>query len=495
MMSAAELNSENASASLEVSGQEQAPGVGPAEPDTAPPKAADAKEPSTEPAGSGEGAKAETAPPSVAPSVMEGATLSAGETDRVGPASEVEPGASPVATESADAAKDNRLGAALAALDRRDYATAKRLFEAVGRKDAAEAIDKALAALDRKDYTTARGLFEALAASRPTAPVEPPPAAGIADDSQEKTQEKQAPPPLPVVPFVAPAHREPARPASEPKARRSRLLVLAASLALLAILGAALFGGTRRPASIAGVKSSGAAALASAFDFVRSPLAAISGAGEDERAAIADLRVRLAKADERLDRIERETGARLDKLGQQMDENSAAKSETPAAASSAPAPDVTDLGTRLDRLEKNAAAPASGLADVAARLDRLEKKMAADPTGPPRLADVTARLDKLEKRVSAQTANAAKPVPPSRTGAQSPAPNDVASLAGSRRLLQNYAVEDVQDGVAVVASRYGAQQVVPGDYLPGAGRVLRIERRGGDWYVLTSNGVIASAPY
>ena len=50
----------------------------------------------------------------------------------------------------------------MAALEDRDYATAQRLFAAIGRKDAADAIRDALAALDRKDYATAQGLFEAL---------------------------------------------------------------------------------------------------------------------------------------------------------------------------------------------------------------------------------------------------------------------------------------------------------------------------------------------
>jgi hypothetical protein len=75
----------------------------------------------------------------------------------------------------------------LAALDDRDYATAQRLFAAIGRKDVAEAIKDALAALDRKDYATAQGLFEALGqkgaaaahvkGSTPASPAPPKPAA------------------------------------------------------------------------------------------------------------------------------------------------------------------------------------------------------------------------------------------------------------------------------------------------------------------------------
>jgi tetrahydromethanopterin S-methyltransferase subunit G len=479
MMSAAELNSKNASASQDVSGHErvsEAPTAGPAEPEAAPPKAAGAGGTPAEPPGLGQGPQ-----PEAEPLAGEATKAPAENGDRDDQA----PGASPVAIEEANAAPDNRLGAALAALDRRDYATARRLFEAVGRKEAAEAIDKALAALDRKDYATAQGLFEALAASRPAAPVEPPLAVLV-----DKPEEKPAASPVPVVPFVAPEHREPSPHAKKPKARRSRLLALAACLALLAIFGAAWFGGTRRIASVAGATNPGIGALASAFNFIRSPLATISGAG-----AVNDLRVKLEQANDRLDRIERDTGARLDKLSQRMDENSDSKPAQPAAAPSAPVPDMADVAARLDRLEQNAATPVSELADVTARLDKLEKKIAADPTASAKLAEVTTRLEKLEKRVSAQTANVARlSLPPHPGGAQQPAPNDVAGLADSRRILRDYAIEDVQDGVAVIASRYGSQQVAPGDYIPGVGRVLRIERRHGDWYVLTSNGVITDAP-
>lgn len=73
-----------------------------------------------------------------------------------------------------------------------------------------------------------------------------------------------------------------------------------------------------------------------------------------------------------------------------------------------------------------------------------------------------------------------------------------AANAGARaddpKLLRDYSVEDVRFGIAVVDSRYGSQQVAPGDTIPGAGRVLRIERRGANWFVVTSLGVIASGP-
>ena len=73
-----------------------------------------------------------------------------------------EVGDSSVAVASFEGAAVDPLREASAALDDKDYATAQRLFAAIGRKDVAESIKDALAALDRKDYATAQGLFEAL---------------------------------------------------------------------------------------------------------------------------------------------------------------------------------------------------------------------------------------------------------------------------------------------------------------------------------------------
>jgi hypothetical protein len=78
--------------------------------------------------------------------------------------------------------------------------------------------------------------------------------------------------------------------------------------------------------------------------------------------------------------------------------------------------------------------------------------------------------------------------------AEPPASNDRAGPDDPKPLLRNYSVEDVRFGIALVGSRHGSQQVAPGDTIPGAGRVLRIERQGGNWVVVTSLGIIASGP-
>ena len=208
-----------------------------------------------------------------------------------------------------------------------------------------------------------------------------------------------------------------------------------------------------------------------------------------------DLNAALTQVTARLDRIEREYGERLDKLGQGADQTSASR--------------LAEMTARLEKLEKRVAAPGAPAAeatDVSARIDKLEKKLGA-PTAPAsEFAEIRTRLDKLEKKAVAQAGTPTKVVPPKIVPpattnsaalvarAEPSASKDAIAPVAPKPLLRNYSVEDVQDGVAMLDSRYGPIQVAPGDLIPGAGRVLRIERHGPDWFVVTSVGVIGSGP-
>ncbi len=387
------------------------------------------------------------------------------------------------ASPGAEAAAGASLSDAESALARRDYATAKRLFQTIGRTDAAEAIENALAALDRKDFATAEQLFEALAPLKGSASTE----GAKAPDIRAADPEKSAPPPVEVVPAVEPDERRPLL-AEQAKTRRRRPLMVAAGLAILALLGASALYGRQSGGTFA-------AAVATSGDLVKASLTSVIGSGgrDDGRPKTDDLSAALTQVTSRLDRIESTYGARLDQLGQRSDPNASAR--------------LADLSTRLDVLEKKAAAPApnSGeLSELESKLEKLEKKAAVAPSPAKELADLATRVDKLEKRTAAGPDGPANPgadVGPKHAAPvakdQPSPPNGDARSAAAKPVLRGYSVSDVQNGFAVVESRYGSQEVAPGDFIPGAGRVLRIERRGGDWYVLTSNGVIgrASGPY
>ena len=81
-----------------------------------------------------------------------------------------------------------------------------------------------------------------------------------------------------------------------------------------------------------------------------------------------------------------------------------------------------------------------------------------------------------------------KPAPPA---AKLTAVSDEDTGSIQRPRLPGYWLVDVEDGYALIDGRDGPRQIAPGDFLPGAGRVQRIERRGRDWVVVTSAGVIA----
>jgi hypothetical protein len=61
------------------------------------------------------------------------------------------------------------------------------------------------------------------------------------------------------------------------------------------------------------------------------------------------------------------------------------------------------------------------------------------------------------------------------------------------RILPDWIVHDVQNGHALVESRYGGLFAVStGSVLPGIGRVDMIKRQDGHWVVLTAGGTITS---
>ena len=262
---------------------------------------------------------------------------------------------------------------------------------------------------------------------------------------------------------------------------------------LFAIFGVSAIYGSPLNWTFPTTKGQAIAGLSSGAHILKADLEAIMGqtAREDGRSATPDPSATLTQLTDRLDQIEHEYGARLDKLSERVDQDSSSR--------------FADIAARLDKLEKKvalaAAPPASESADVVARLDKLEKKVAVAAAPSSEIAGLTTRLNKLEKRAVVAGASSANPLPPAAPKQSSlmarvdpSAPNESARSDNPAPLLRDYSVEDARDGIAVVDSRSGPQEVAPGDFIPGAGRVLRIEKRGDDWFVLTSRGVIGSGP-
>jgi vacuolar-type H+-ATPase subunit H len=284
------------------------------------------------------------------------------------------------------------------------------------------------------------------------------PEAAARADSERGAAPKVEPPRLHLIPYAAPsqgptaAWRWPSRWA----------VGLAAGLALIAVAAAAGLYDHARQANLLTAKAEESRSLAQTVEALKNRIDAIELArARDESAdfrkvatelkaesgAARDLGGALAQLTARVDRIDHDQSARLDKLADRIDHEATAR--------------IADLSARLDKMDKKPAAVVAAAAPTPA------------PTPSPR---PTALPPKLDPGVSYEP-----------TG----------SIDRPRAPLRGYWLVEVQGGVAIIDGRDGPQQVAPGDFLPGAGRVQRIERRGQGWVVVTSAGIIVGdqAPF
>jgi hypothetical protein len=241
---------------------------------------------------------------------------------------------------------------------------------------------------------------------------------------------------------------------------------VAASLALVAAVAAAGLYDHARQANALAAEAHDSRALAQTVKSLKERLDAVEAArardeSADLRKAFAELKAQsgaardlngaLAQLTARVDRIEHDQGGRLDKLADRLDHETTAR--------------VADLVQRVDKLEKRPAAPV--VATVPAPAPK--PTPAAAPAGKP-----AAVAPKADLGVSDEV-----------TG----------SIVDRRQApLRGYWLVDVEHGYAFIDGRDGPRQIAPGDFLPGVGRVQGIERRGRQWVVVTSAGIIASDP-
>ncbi|MGQ4272650.1 hypothetical protein [Terrihabitans sp. B22-R8] len=167
------------------------------------------------------------------------------------------------------------------------------------------------------------------------------------------------------------------------------------------------------------------------------------------------------------------------------------------------------LSTRLEKLEAGTApvnAPVSNSAPPAnsgsANSGPENEDSAVNAAPPPEEAPITASIDgDLEPAAATPTPPALpQPRPPVVARADAnPAPTaePARAEAPSRSspdhpVLSGWIVRDVYNGMAVIQSRRGIMEVTAGDELPNGNRVLAIRRLGGQWAVVTQQGIIAA---
>jgi hypothetical protein len=256
--------------------------------------------------------------------------------------------------------------------------------------------------------------------------------------------------------------RPEAKPAAEPRAAAADRLFLsrfplaaAAALAVVVAVASALFLEDQQQAKALAEQASENESLAHTIKSLKVRLDAIdtamSNAGlADLRQSVGEIRSNLvstrefsgalAQLSQRVDKLDHEASAKVDKLTERVDHEASAV--------------TAGLSTRIDKLEQKIVPPASPPPQAA---------QAKQPPVRPKFANVSM--------------------------------DGTGSIERPRPLLRGYIVLDARDDVALVGGRYGEREVRQGDFLPGAGRVERIELRGDGWVVMTSAGLIASADF
>jgi len=177
--------------------------------------------------------------------------------------------------------------------------------------------------------------------------------------------------------------------------------------------------------------------------------------------------------------MEAETARSQEMLSKLTDDLAALKSTVAAArdvertASTASAADQAGkIAATVERLAAAVQEPAKRIASLEDRLGRMESQI----------------MERLNAAPSATPAPAA-PAPAAAAEADSP------PLIKSVRTdpVEGWVLREVYNGSALVESRNrGLYEVMPGNIIPGVGRVEAIERRGARWVVVTDKGFIGT---
>ena len=143
---------------------------------------------------------------------------------------------------------------------------------------------------------------------------------------------------------------------------------------------------------------------------------------------------------------------------------------------------IDGMQDKIERAKAETSGQIGTIADASRRLERTAKDTHAI------LSEVTGRLEAIERRPTTSAAAipaAPEAADPAQTGSVAP------KAAAKERLIEDWILRDVDQGVALIESRRGrVREVAAGDAIPNAGRVESIERRGKTWVVVTSKGVI-----
>lgn len=166
-------------------------------------------------------------------------------------------------------------------------------------------------------------------------------------------------------------------------------------------------------------------------------------------------------------RVLRESVAQLKGNVKALSDNVAALRSTINLSTSAANTQFTKISETLDRVEKERAADR----ERAAERERTER-------------------ERTERRVTTlpPSPEPTGSVPPTAGGAIEPKAATKTSVVEGWSLRRVYGSDS-----ALVEGRYGVIEIIPGDLVPGLGRIQEIKRQDGHWVVVTSRGLVVSS--
>jgi hypothetical protein len=209
--------------------------------------------------------------------------------------------------------------------------------------------------------------------------------------------------------------------------------------------------------------------LAAAFGAIAGS-AGVAGLERLFVAAPAAVAVRHESSDEV--RVLKDSVAHLKGNVKALSDNVAALRSTINLSTSAANAQFTKISESLDRVEK----------ERAADRERADRERAAE-------RERTER-ERTERRVTtlAPSPEPTGSVPAAPAGAIEPKAVTKTSVIEGWSLRRAYGSDS-----ALVEGRYGVIEIVPGDHVPGLGRIQEIKRQDGHWVVVTSRGLVVSS--
>lgn len=195
--------------------------------------------------------------------------------------------------------------------------------------------------------------------------------------------------------------------------------------------------------------------------------------------------------------------ARLQKALDQSRANQSAMTKQAAGQAASNQDEVKSLKSEIANLQKTLETSREA---STSKIDQLNAKVEQAKGDAAHLAELRDRLDRVEKQAAtdkasterrAETASAARDSGPETTGSISAqarpaeaADRDDRSRDAGGQIVRNWTVREVVRGVALLEGRHGMIEVVRGARAPGMGRVRSIERRDGQWVVVTDRGLV-----